>query len=1147
MVLHAHRHPRPEWLVSRLADQLAAAWPKDPFARVRVVVGSRGMERWLRAELATRHRSLSGVDFWFPGRAFDAAMDAVFACGPVVGARPLQHALAGHQGVSPLQVCRAIRAHLDKPAFAGVRRYLGDVPGEGGHPVAAREFAFAREVAAVIERLHYDRPDQALSWIAHPQAASDADGEGAPWLAQVLSDLARSGEGPAQRLARLRALPPTGGHPPLHLFGLSSLRPGDKLRVQALSGHMDVHLFALVPSMQWWADIRSRAEVRRALRKVSAPALRAQLIEELQQDNPFLAAYGAPSRDLQLWLEEVGYTSDDEEVPAPSLSQTRLARLQRFIDDAAEASALPALLEEPSGAERSSLPSLELHVCHGALRQCEALRDELLRRFAADDTLEPRHILVMTPEPATYAPLIAAVLGRSGDDVPAIPVYIADLGLRDTNPVAALLLDLVGLIGERMSASRLLAFLAHEPVRHRFRVGDEDLAALREMVVASGLRWAWDADDRAAHDQPALDQNTLRFALERLALGTLLPDPGGQDALPAAAGFGPAVPLDLPSRDQYERFGVLAALCDGLRQRLRVFAEPARPGAWRSRLIEALDALGDVPEERAWQRQQVLATLAELLPDEAGVPEGSPGPEEDEGALPLDASALQALLADAFTLPRGGDRPATGAVTVSSMEPMRSVPFRIIAMVGMDDGAFPRSSRPRAWDPFARPRADEHDRRTLDRHLFLESLLCARDALLVFGRGFESGRGRAVPLSVIIEELREHLPAPLVRTHPLQPWSPAAYADPARLPFGAAALHAAEARLAPPRWSGLWATAAGAPWPAGHPLPAASPVTLSAGALARDLENAPAALLERRLGLRLSRRELEVADREPIELGSLDAWQVRHQLLEAGRRSSGQGVARQADTRQGDTGQGDAGPFVFERVLARHRALGQLPLEAGGEALLAEELAGVRDILARSAALGGEALAAPAYRCVVGREPAMVVSAAPPEARRDGEGCGLHVWLTPSSAPGDRLLLEAFCTLLVAVAAGEGVREAHLVARAKSHRLAAPAAAEARAWLEGAAKLWQRAQAEPVPLVPVFSRALAAAALKAPEASPEELVTQCLSAWFAEEGERAALSDEATEGLFGSWGEAELVRHARDFVLPALALWSPVLASLGGR
>ncbi|MFM7625124.1 MAG: exodeoxyribonuclease V subunit gamma, partial [Gammaproteobacteria bacterium] len=490
------------------------------------VIGSRGMQRWLNYELATIHGSVAAVDFLFPGKAFARAIQAIHeAAGVQVCAT--EAAAAGDWSGTALhrRVIRAVRARLSDPAFERVHRYLGDCEG----PVAARELAFTREVATVLERLLYDRPDDTAAWMTDPAAAPDEH----RWLAQLLADLKETTAAidPPSRLARLRALPTQRIDAPLFVFGLSSLRNGDKVHIAELARHMDIHLFMLVPSSRWWADIRLRSHERAALRAAKTPAQTIALLQQFERSNQMLAAHGAPSRDLQLWLEDLGYQTIGED-PEPDEPRHRLEALQHWIDAADEA---PGLRErmQASGvleADAGPQPSIEINACHGALRQCEALRDDLLRRFAADPSLEPRHVLVMTPDLATYAPLIAAVFGREGRAagaalVPAIPVHIADLGLTDTNPVAAVLLDVIGLVGSRVTASGLLDLLGREPLRSRFRIDDDDLGALKDLIIDSGLRWAWDAEDRARHDQPAVDQNTVRFALERLALGVLMPDP----------------------------------------------------------------------------------------------------------------------------------------------------------------------------------------------------------------------------------------------------------------------------------------------------------------------------------------------------------------------------------------------------------------------------------------------------------------------------------------------------------------------------------------------------------------------------------------------------------------------------------------------
>jgi exodeoxyribonuclease V gamma subunit len=1122
MTLWAYRDTKAERLVERLAEKLAATWPEDPMARVPIVIGSRGIQRWLNHELATLQGSVAAVDFLFPGKAFGRAIAAIHeAAGlPAPATDGAWSGTALHR-----RIIRALRARLADPAFDRVRRYLGECDG----PVAARELAFTREVATVLERLLYDRPDDAAAWMADSDTAPDEH----RWLALLLADLhtIAPDTDPPSRLARLRALPTQQVPQSLFVFGLSSLRNGDKAHLAELARHMDIHLFMLVPSTEWWADIRLRSHERAALRAAKTPAETLALLQQFERSNPQLAAHGAPSRDLQIWLEDLGYQSIEDAVDTAAEAEApphRLQVLQQWIDAADE---VPGLRErmQASGvcaADADPPPSIEINACHGALRQCEALRDDLLRRFVADPTLEPRHVLVMTPDLATYAPLVAAVFSRESPGVvPAIPVHIADLGLTDTNPVAAVLLDVLGLVGSRVTASGLLDLLSREPLRTRFRIDDADLGALKDLIVASGLRWAWDATDRARHDQPAVDQNTVRFALERLALGLLMPDPGGVAVVPAAPGLGPAVPVDLPGRDQALRFGTLATVCDHLQRLQQELATPATAEAWRRRLERVMDTLCALPESRSWQRVRVSTTLQEWLPDDdaAAVTPAT--------TLEFDPASISAMLRDAFTLPRGGDRPNTGAVTVCAMEPMRSVPFRVVAMIGMDDDSFPRPSRPPSWDPFATIRPQEHDRRGLDRHLFLESLLCARDALLIYGRGFEPTRGDAVPLSVVVEELVDLLaqafgiaqPRDLLRIHPLQPWSLKAFEETDRRPYDATWAEAALARGGEPKLAGLSATPSDARWPE----ELEPPNTLTVRALARALENAPKAFLEQTLGLSMSDRDIEVLDREPIELDDLEAWKLRDALIDLVAHDKA-GVA-----------------VDVQPLLTRQQGEGVIPFEAGGEAVLTDELERARAIVVDARKVPGTPIDPAPYVCMItapGCAP-LSVTGVVPEVREEKGGMQRHVWMTASGEPKDKLKLEVWLAMLVARAAEVPVVAAHVISRKGKPVFLAPDPETALRVLEACVALWWRLRRQPVPLVPQFSRKLAELADKDPDLSPPSLVRETVDKWFEDDGADTAMKDDAARALFGGWTENDLDARAETLLALARTVWSPLYAA----
>ncbi len=339
------------------------------------------MERWLRHELATRLGGVARVDFLFPRAVFDGA--ARWLTGhpdardrTVYWARP--DATADPWSGAPLRmrVLSSLRAHLHEPSFARARQYLGAIDGD----VRAREVAFAGEVCTTVERLLYDRPDDALAWARKPISAPDQHA----WLAFVLSDLHRDAKerSPAQRLEDVRALRPVPTGRALFVFCLSTLRPGDKLRIAEISRHLEVHLFALAPSAEWWQDIRQACAQRAALRDAKNPLQIASLLAVLRDQNALLAANGEPSRDLQLWLETLAY---DEPVPAGPLAAapTLLGRLHHWIDRAEDNPRAGPLGEAP-WRELCGCPSFQVHACHNPLRQCEALRDELLRRFDAE-------------------------------------------------------------------------------------------------------------------------------------------------------------------------------------------------------------------------------------------------------------------------------------------------------------------------------------------------------------------------------------------------------------------------------------------------------------------------------------------------------------------------------------------------------------------------------------------------------------------------------------------------------------------------------------------------------------------------------------------------------------------------------------------
>jgi exodeoxyribonuclease V gamma subunit len=1118
MALILHRSPRTEELLHALLSQLRQSWPSDVLESVPIMVGSRGMERWLRHRLAEGLGVAAGLDFPFPRQALEGGISWLLGENCQARTAFWQTALAAdpwQADALALRLIPLLRQRATDERFAAVARYLGyaATPDLEQSPITAREFQFSRQLADTLDRLLHERPGDLANW---PQEAP-ADHA---WIADLLAELRRTiaVQDPAARLTRLAQQPPPPGElRVLHVFGMSTLGLGELLRIEQLARHLHIHLYLLTPAAVWWQDVRAPRHARRALQQAGNPEQLAETLQDLATQNPLLAGLGQPSQFLQAKLEQMPY--EDREVaalPLPATPPTLLQALQQWViaaEPPRQAGQLPPWLADQS---------LQFHSNYGPLRQVEVLRDRLLDLLQRHPEWTPRDILVMTPDVATFAPLVAAVFGRSE---PRLPVEIADMGLSSVNPLAEALLSLLNLASERVTASQLIDLLQLAPVRQRFGFELEDLPILREMAQAAAMSWGFDAADRARHHQPETDQNTVRFALERLALGALLPEDG------AALVEGPPMalqPCPVGGQERVALLGRWMALLAALHFHSDRLREPRPVAQWRDDILHALAELTETTAKTGFLQAQLVQELEQLAPQDAPCP------------LPLERSALVRWLNGRFDQPQHGDRPIGGAIQVCALEPMRSVPFEVVALLGMDDGAFPRSSTPPSWDPFAAPRPGERDRRATDRHLLLEALLCAREALLVLWSGRSVTSGKALPAAVPIEELlgvvahqTGETRDKLVVDQPLQPWSPQAFINGPNCSFSSDMAHAArdlgeirsgekEPRLL--AWSRQLR----------EPLPAEEePLRhLAADALASGLINPSQLLLRQRLGLMTASEAKPLPDREPLELEALDTWGVRQRLVDTLAHE----LAPLEQLRDHPE------PWLQEALKAA-AGRGELPLQAGGMRLLRGQWELALNALEHARAVPGPLATAGPWSMAMGE---LSVHGQAPKALETPAGLVLQ-WLVASANPNGRAQLTAWVQLLLAASTGAPVAAAHVAsAGAKSLWLVAPQQQQALAMLNDLTEVWRQGRRQPLALFakvsPLLAEFIAAGATQAADLTSKDRgkLEEAWSGGYNLPGDQA---NAEVAQLYRGTELDELLNDPGDFALWALArrVWLPLV------
>ena len=375
------------------------------------------------------------------------------------------------------------------------------------------------------------------------------------------------------------------------------------------------------------------------------------------------------------------------------------------------------------------------------MREIEVLQDRLLEMFQTDPTLLPRDILVMTPDIKTYAPFIQAVFSIPKDDPRWIPFSIADRGVREESKVIDSFLNLLDLHGSRLGASQVLGVLESPSVQKRFGLSEADLELIHRWVRETGIRWGIDGESRGRLGLPGFQENTWRAGMERMLLGYAMPDQDGQM-------FAGILPYDRIEGGDASVLGNFLGFVERLFVSVKELDELRTLEEWSAFLAALLEEFFLPDEETARDVKVIRQTLHDLAGKQA-----LSGFNEKIGLDVIKSYLKTFLEAEGF-----GFGFLTGGVTFCAMLPMRSIPFKVICLAGMDDDTYPRQTKPLGFDLMAKnPRPGDRSRRNDDRYLFLEAILSAREKLYISYVGQSIQDNSPIPPSVLVSELTDYI------------------------------------------------------------------------------------------------------------------------------------------------------------------------------------------------------------------------------------------------------------------------------------------------------------------------------------------------------------------------------------------------------
>lgn len=854
-----------------------------------VIVENPGMQHWLNTQLAKQDGIAMNINYPLPGKFVWQLARKLLGDDQVPQQPPYQREAL----VWRIDDILASDDTLKNPAFTQANRYWQSASNLGEYSAddLLKRFQLASALADLFEQYILYRPDWLTSWQIKAQDQTQH------WQAQLWAVLCQQDDRHPidiqrkliQILGQLTSAQRNDLPQQVCLFALNTMAPATLEVFSALAAHTQVHVFHLNPCAEYWGHIQSE--------KAIASTHLKHWLEQQDDDvlvdggNPLLANLGAQGKEFfRLLQQQDSYNIDAFEEAQPATADGHLSTLQQIQHDILH-------LEDarnPSHKLAQKKVDDSLVFTHGssALRELQGLHDWLLGKFQQDPTLKPSDILVMCPQVEDYAAHVGAVFdthGRqfdhgygfdNGSQTPQLPCSIADRKPQDSQPLVAAFLQLLQLPDSRFQVSFILDFLRLPGIQRKFGIGVGELEIIAVWLANASVHWGLDEQHKAhtLGQTSSTPTYSWSWGLKRLLLGFAQGD--------QALNYQDDWLLADVEGDQAILLGRLMQVLEQLQTHARQLNTPRTGKAWRGYLTSMIDEFfaddqdGDYSEELAKEcLSTAIGNMAVWI-------------EQVDYVQTISLEVVRYSLTQKLSVASSTQAFITGKVTFCSMVPMRSIPFKVVAMLGLNDGQYPRQSKPLDFDLMAQEgrRVGDRSRRGDDRYLFLEALISARECLYLSYQGSDSKNNSPRQPSLVVSELMEYLQngygwhfkddhlASQLRPLPLHSFSEENF-------HGVS--NASSDTMPSPSFESAWLRVLQAKHEVQDdvveltPSITSSQSSITINELVRFLENPGRMFTNQRLGLYLHDYDLDLNDDEPFASSKLVEYKLREKMLEA--------------------------------------------------------------------------------------------------------------------------------------------------------------------------------------------------------------------------------------------------------------------------
>ena len=681
-----------------------------------VVIQTQGMAAWLKLEVAKSVPLAANLNFPFLNKFIESVLEKAF---------PDFHKSLRHlsKEVMAWRIFHIFSDHLQ--AFPELTGYFSRDTGEPD----LKKYQLAVKVAELFDQYQIYHGDMLDGWRRN-------GGNG--WQERLYLELAGSGKSIDRYFndfLSLKTIPEDAAPKRISVFGISAMAPVFLQFFVKLSEFRDVHFFYLNPCAGYWSEILSSRQAGRIAKKTGIER------ESLMDGNPLLASMGTQGRDFFRLMMELPELNVTREItcfePFREESYTMLTALQQdILDNTARGRGIKNDFAEPPLPAASDDRSITVHNCHSPLREVEVLHDRLMA-LLQDRSIQPHDIIVMAPDISAYEPYVNAVFGTGA----LRNCYaFSDRSIRNSNRTAAVFLSLLKLWKSKYEVSAVFDLLEHPALRNKWNLETADLSRLRQWTAKAGIRWGVNAENREELCSVGFEEYSWEQGLDRLLLGyAVLRDEAEQ-------GREEIISLDAAEGGDAEILGAFIQFAQALFSLREQFGRKRTLAEWCELLNGILDEFFLNDNEFYLELAAIRGTLGKFANYAAQL----------ELRETLSPELILHLLENGFGELNASEPFLRGRITFCSLIPMRSIPMKVVAILGLNDGAFPRRDITPGFNLITKEmRRLDRSPNLEDRYLFLESILAARERLLFFYRG-RNNRGDdefppAVPLGELID------------------------------------------------------------------------------------------------------------------------------------------------------------------------------------------------------------------------------------------------------------------------------------------------------------------------------------------------------------------------------------------------------------